>query len=523
MKPLPTLFALAALAPTSLSQTLTVERVASIPQNPTAIAAAPGVAHQLYVATKIGRVWVVRGNQVLGTPALDLRAQVRETGENGMLGLAFHPDFALQRKVYVLYSRVGGFGDTVVSEFTMAPGTVDVIDPASERVILGPLAQTTDGHKAGDIAFGPDGLLYVAIGDGDAGSAANSGIAQDLSSPLGKVLRIDVDAPAPHVPPSNPFVAVAGADPRIYVYGLRNPWRISVDAANGDLYIGDVGASTFEEVTRVTPQQAGANLGWPCREGTQCRQNSACVCPSPTLLDPLLVMPHVQGSPVCAITGGMVLRGSDIPRLEGQFVFTDFCAPNVWMLQDPAGSPTLVDLTPEFDAAHQTQVRFIAELGQGPSGELLLANHYSGELWRVRARPGFQVYCASTPNSTGAASTIGAGGSPSIAAANLTLLVDGLPPGAYGFFVASAGRAYVPGFAGTQGTLCLDLPIHRWSKRVVQADTQGRASLTSDLTDLPWGAVPGVGETWNFQHWTRDLAPGPTSNLSNAVAVTFAP
>lgn len=509
--------------PLTGAQTLSAERLAVVGNFPTAIAASPGMPHQFYVATQNGWVWVVRGTTVLGTRALNLQAQVNNVGENGLIGLALHPAFPADPRLFACYTQSGGFGDTVISEFRLAAGTLDVFDPASERVLVGPIAQQRNEHKGGDLEFGPDGMLYVGLGDGENSGQPSLGVPQDLSSPRGKILRIDVDAPPPHAPLNNPFVNTPGANPLVWAYGMRNPFRIGVDGVTGAVFVGDVGATTYEEVTRIDQAQAGANLGWPCREGIQCTGNPTCICPSSTLLDPFIALLRGPGAGICAVIGGEVLRGSDIPRLEGAYVFADFCSSGLWVVEDPYGAATWVNLAPEFGPGFQNAVSYPADIAQGPLGELLFANHYSGEIWRVRARPGFQGYCTSTPNSSGMAATLQATGSPSIAAANLQLTVAGLPAGAFGYFLASGERGFVPGFGGLQGIGCLGNPIFRWSRRVLHADASGGATLLTDLTDLPWGGPPSAGDTWNFQYWTRDANPTPTANLSSAVAVTFAP
>jgi len=515
---------LATLSSTATAQQVTATRVAVLPFRPTAIASAPGVQHQFYVAVKNGRIWIVRGSAVLSTAALDHAWAISQNGEGGLLGMAFHPDFAANRKLFLCYTRTGVHGDTVVSEFTMAPGSLDQINPSSERMIVGPIPQTSNGHKAGDLEFGPDGMLYVALGDGDGGSASNSSIAQNLGSKLGKILRVDVDAPAPHVPLNNPFVASPGAEPLVWAYGMRNPWRIGVDAVTGSVFVGDVGASAFEELTRIDVADAGANLGWPCREGLQCRTHPACVCPGTSLFDPFHVLAHGGSPSACAIIGGEVLRGCDIPRLEGQYIFADFCLPSLWMIEDPYGAANVVDLYAELGPSEQASLRNITEFAQGPSGELLVGVHYTQEVWRIRARPGFQPYCTSAPNSSGASALLLASGSASISAANLGLNLTGLPPGAFGIIFIGRDRTYIEMVAGLQGTLCVaGAPVYRWLNHVLTASPTGTASLVSDLTDLPWGSLPVAGETWNFQYWTRDANPLPTANMSTAVAVTFAP
>ena len=220
------------------------------------------------------------------------------------MGFVFDPEFELNGYFYLAYTMasVTGFGGSVISRFTMMPGSVDIADPASEHIIWGPIAQQTEGHKGGDLEFGPDGMLYHALGDGDAGSAMNRPTAMDLTDPRGKILRFDVRAPYPHVPADNPYAGSATNDPHIWVSGFRNPFRIDVDPVTGDVFVGDVGASTWEEITRISvATDVGKFAGWPCREGFDCRVFPGCVCPGPADLDPIAVLRHVSPDNACAI------------------------------------------------------------------------------------------------------------------------------------------------------------------------------------------------------------------------------
>jgi glucose/arabinose dehydrogenase len=288
----------------------------------TAIAARPG-DDTLYVAEQVGRVRALRDGKLVKRAVLDLRDDILAGGERGLLGLAFSPDGS---KVYVHYSDREG--DTQLDEFTMNGASVD----ASSRRSLLHVDQPQPNHNGGQLAFGPDGYLYVALGDGggagDSGTGhARGGNGQSLGTLLGKILRIDPtsSAGAPYtVPSDNPFVDREGAEPEIWAYGLRNPWRFSFDAATGDLWIGDVGQDEVEEIdfapaTNGRDAGRGDNFGWNRLEGTQEYDGDA----PRDAVPPVYQQEHGAGA--CSVTGGFVYRGAAIPALSGQYVFTDYC------------------------------------------------------------------------------------------------------------------------------------------------------------------------------------------------------
>ncbi len=290
---------------------VTLERVATLEQ-PLAIAIRTGDP-ALYVAEKTGRVMAIRDGRVLPRPVLDLRDDVSLGGEQGLLGLAFAPD---GRYLYVNYTDVDG--DTRIVGYAMQ-GEHAVV--ASRRQVLF-VDQPYDNHNGGDLVFGPDGGLYIGLGDGGSGGDPQ-GNGQSLDTLLGKMLRIDPTPTGPdpyRVPQDNPFVGVAGARPEIWAYGLRNPWRYSFDPATGDLWIADVGQSAWEEIDRLPAgAPGGANFGWNLLEGTH-RYEGA---PPPGAVPPVYEYPHSSGG--CVVIGGDVYRGSAIPALRGAYVFADFC------------------------------------------------------------------------------------------------------------------------------------------------------------------------------------------------------
>lgn len=281
---------------------------------------APAGDERLFIVEKGGRVRVMKDGTLLETPFLNLTRQVSTGEEQGLLGLAFPPDYASTGRFIVHYTDRSG--STHVSQFQVS-GNPDLADPMSESLVL-----ATDhpgiSHNGGQVLFGPDGFLYIALGDGGSLDGNDRGRSQSLGELLGSILRVDVSSGLPYVvPPDNPFAATAGARPEIWTYGLRNPWRFSFDSGTGDLYIADVGENRWEEVNVSTASEGagrGANYGWSRMEGSACM--GAAGCDQTGLLLPVLQYDHDSG---CSITGGYVYRGSRIPALQGQYLYADFC------------------------------------------------------------------------------------------------------------------------------------------------------------------------------------------------------
>jgi glucose/arabinose dehydrogenase len=270
----------------------------------------------LYIAEKTGRVMAVRDGRVDPRPVLDLSEEVSLGGEQGLLGLAFSPT---GEHLYVNFTDLRG--DTHITEFRMEGGRVD---PRSRREVLF-VDQPFSNHNGGNLAFGPDGYLYIGLGDGGSGGDP-FGNAQSLATLLGKMLRID---PRPaegrryRIPPDNPFVGRPGARPEIWAYGLRNPWRYSFDRETGDLWIGDVGQSAREEIDfQPAGSDGGENYGWDRYEGTLRFEGGGL----PGAVPPILEYGRGQGA---TVIGGYVYRGSDIPGLEGAYVYGDFFEPEL--------------------------------------------------------------------------------------------------------------------------------------------------------------------------------------------------
>jgi glucose/arabinose dehydrogenase len=279
---------------------------------------APAGDQRLFVVEKTGRIRIVKDGELLPIPFLDLGGAVSTGSEQGLLSMAFHPDYASNGFFYVDYTDVDG--NTRVTRYSVSDDDADVADPASAKTIL-TVEQPFANHNGGLLLFGPDGKLYIGLGDGGSGGDP-LGNGQSLGTLLGKILRIDVDAGDPYaVPPDNPFAGQAGARGEIWAYGLRNPWRFAFDAATDRLYIADVGQSAWEEVNVVPADVGGENFGWNIMEGTHCYNASSCDQSGLTL--PVLEYSHGEG---CSITGGLVYRGSLAPNLVGQYFYSDYCS-----------------------------------------------------------------------------------------------------------------------------------------------------------------------------------------------------
>ncbi|MGN6188600.1 MAG: PQQ-dependent sugar dehydrogenase, partial [Conexibacter sp.] len=297
---------------------------------------------RLFVVQQAGRIMVVRDGRTLRTPFLDLTAKVVSGGEQGLLGLAFAPDYARSGRFFVNYTDRTSNGDTRIVEYRRSRSNPDRADPRSARLILAQ-DQPEPNHNGGQLAFGPDGYLYVGLGDGGGGDDQHGpiGNGQSLGTLLGKILRID---PRPSggrpygIPRDNPFVGRRGAKAEIYAYGLRNPWRFSFDRRTGDIAIGDVGQDHVEEVDfRTRGNARGVNFGWRAWEGTRREDPSLHVSGD---VKPVLEYTHDGGN--CSVTGGYVIRDPRLPRLSGRYVYGDFCAGNLFtakLRQDGASRP----------------------------------------------------------------------------------------------------------------------------------------------------------------------------------------
>jgi glucose/arabinose dehydrogenase len=326
---------------------------------------------RLFIVEQTGYIYIVDSNgNVNPVPFLDIHNQVTFGGEQGLLGLAFHPLYASNGYFYVNY--IGVNDSTHISRFSVSSGNPDIADAQSELKMM-TISQPFTNHNGGDLQFGPDGYLYIGLGDG--GSAGDPGNrAQDPLEYLGKMLRIDVDQGNPYaIPPSNPFYNSSSALSEIWALGLRNPWRFSFDRLTGDLWIGDVGQNLVEEVDfQPSGDAGGENYGWRCYEGNQ-EYNSAGCASASTFTFPVCTYPH---NPECSITGGYVYRGSSTSPFYGYYFFADYCSDKIWTLRNSAGEW----VKEEFG---QYPGNNFSTFGEDATGQLYVAGMTTGIIYRV--------------------------------------------------------------------------------------------------------------------------------------------
>jgi len=295
---------------------------------------------RFFIVEQIGRIRVLKNGQLLATPFLDIHSLVVSGGERGLLSVAFHPDFASNGVFVVNYTRASpnaaDVGDTVIARYRVTPPGADVANPSTGQTLL-TIDQPQPNHNGGLAMFGPDGMLYIGMGDGgsagDLGAGhAPQGNGQSLGTLLGKMLRIQVGRTGPYtVPGDNPSLG-AGTRPEIWAYGLRNPWRFSFDRATGDMYIGDVGQNVWEEIdVQPAGSAGGTNYGWPVWEGAHPYRGGSLVGDTKPVAD----YSHAGGN--CSVTGGYVYRGTRVPSLRGFYFYGDYCSGRLWSLVQLGG------------------------------------------------------------------------------------------------------------------------------------------------------------------------------------------
>ena len=351
--------AAALLIPAGRAQALGLTPVVRGLDAPLLVVQPPGDS-RLFVVEQGGRILIVRNGRVQPRAFLDLRGRVSRGGEQGLLGLAFHPKFQENGRFYVDYTNPAG--DTRVVAYKVGLDA-DAADPGSARVLLS-VDQPYPNHNGGNLAFGPDGMLYIGLGDGGSGGDPE-GNGQDLGTLLGKILRIDVDNPsggrAYGIPDGNPFASRAGARPEIWHSGLRNPWRFSFDRATGAMWIGDVGQNRFEEVDRAAAGRGGLNFGWNAFEGLHRFPGGN--APNGRVTAPVAEYSHAKG---CSVTGGYVYRGPGAPALRGRYVYADYCSGRVWTVPATARRATPREITGRLGRSLQTVTSF----GEDTAGRL---------------------------------------------------------------------------------------------------------------------------------------------------------
>ena len=352
------------------AQGLRIERLAEGLDRPLHATSPPGDA-RVFIVEQPGRIRVLKSGTLLPEPFLDVTDRVRSGGERGLLGLAFHPDYPRNGRFFVYYTDKRG--DTQVVRFRVSANP-DRADATSASPVL-TVAQPFSNHNGGMLAFGPDRMLYVGLGDGGSGGDP-FGNGQKLSTLLGKLLRIDVDRGTPYaIPPDNPYRGRRDARPEIWASGLRNPWRFSFDHTNHLLVIGDVGQNEYEEIDLVRSDRAGLNYGWNVREGLHAfglpRSSPA------NLVEPILEYPHQEG---CSVTGGYVYRGRAIAGLAGTYFFSDYC--HGWLRSFRVREGRAVELK-QWSVSPLGQV---SSFGEDGAGEILVCTS-DGRLGRLVAGP----------------------------------------------------------------------------------------------------------------------------------------
>jgi glucose/arabinose dehydrogenase len=361
------------------------------------VTAPPGDTSRLFIVGQKGDIRILKNGSLLPTPFLDISALVHQTaGEQGLLGMVFHPDYATNGHFYVNYTGGAGFGNSVVRRYTVS-AHADSADPASGQTVL-QVAQLQTNHNGGHLVFGPDGYLWIAFGDG-----GNQSQVQDPMKLIGKMLRVDVDGddfPADSlrnyaIPPDNPFVGDPGTLDEIWALGLRNPWRYNFDRLTGDLWIGDVGQNAFEEVNfEAAPLTGGQNYGWPKMEGTSCF-NPPVDCDTAGVLT-LPIYEYAHGlTTFHAVVAGYVYRGSVLPTsLVGHFFFADESWQKVWSFRYENGMVTeLTDWSTVLNVGGGgPTLQFPASFWQDDAGELYIVEYRqqaAGEIWKIVPDPAF--------------------------------------------------------------------------------------------------------------------------------------
>lgn len=354
---------------------LVLEPIAHGLRNPTDLTS--DGTDRLFVCEQAGRIRLIQSGQVQKQPYLDISSQVVSGGECGLLGIAFHPNFAENGLFYINYTTHSPNLKTIIAEFKVDPHA-SIADPSTQRILLS-IDQPYANHNGGCLQFGPDGMLYIGMGDGGAGGDPQNR-AQNPAELLGKMLRIDVTPRAGYaIPPDNPFVNDPAYRPEIWTTGMRNPWRFSFDRKTGDLWAGDVGQNRWEEIDILTK---GGNYGWNLREGLHefARRGLPKLPPGTVLIDPIKDYGRDLGM---SVTGGYIYRGTRYPSLDGWYIYGDFATGRIWGLKRDGDN--LIDdaqftITTNPPNLHLSPSSF----GQDKDGELYLV-HYGGTIFHITA------------------------------------------------------------------------------------------------------------------------------------------
>jgi glucose/arabinose dehydrogenase len=575
MRPLPFTAALTgALAATLLASTATAAgttpmkaiRVTTGLNRPVWIGSPPADYERVFVGEQGGKIRIVKNGTLLAASFIDLGpagsgVASSGSGERGLLGIAFHPDYATNRQFYVHYTQ-SGTNDTVVQMYKANAANPDLADPGGTTV-FGPYFQPQTNHNGGGLAFSPvDGMLYLGLGDGggsnDTGFGhAAGGNGQSTATLLGKILRFDIDIAFPHIPPSNPYVGVVGED-LIYHWGIRNPWRLSFDSLNGDMYIGDVGQFAREEISFAPAGASNLNFGWRCMEGFNCSGLSGCTCNAPSLTLPIHDY-SLAGAP-CAVVGGIMYRGCAMPDMNGTYFFADHCLFVMASFEFDGSTVTnftnrTTELTPTTGS-----VTLFSSFGEDAYGEIYFTDlgggAGNGELFKIVPDTSIDCnanlvedscdiasgnsadcnsngvpdecenlatsYCTAGSTANGCTATLSSTGVPSISSTSGFVVdaatVEGSKDGI--FFYGFNGPQANNWGSGTSFQ-CVIPPVIR-SPIMSGVGTNGACdgSFSLDLTGY-WSTaapskVPSAGGQVNLQLWFRD--PQNTSNQTTSLS-----
>jgi glucose/arabinose dehydrogenase len=343
--------------------------------DPLFVTAPPGDT-RIFILEQPGRIRIVKDGLLLDTPFLDITDGVEYGGERGLLGLAFHPGYAENGRFFVNYTSRPA-GATVVAEYRVSADADAAATPEIEIITID---QPYENHNGGMIAFGPDGYLYIGMGDGGWGGDP-WGHGQDETTLLGSMLRIDINSGSPYTSPAgNPYLATPGAD-EIWSIGLRNPWRFSFDRGTGDLYIGDVGQGDLEEISyQAAGSGGGKNFGWAAWEGSACFNGP---CDDPSIhTPPIAEYPH--GGTPCSVTGGYVYRGSCLPDLVGLYFYGDYCSDDVWSFRLVGGVAT-EETSWSDNLNSKPTVNGLSSFGEDAYGELYVTSLNTGRVFKIVA------------------------------------------------------------------------------------------------------------------------------------------
>lgn len=358
---------------------LTTVRVGLGFTQPVFLTSPPNDTSRLFIVEQGGAIKIIKNGTTLTRPFINISDRISTGFERGLLGMAFHPNYAANRYFYVNYTDVNG--DVRLSRFQASTGDPDSAVLTSESILL-TVQEPEPNHNGGTVAFSPvDGYLYLSLGDGGSGGDPHGtiGNGQDLTTLLGKILRLDVDGGTPYaIPSDNPFVGIPGRD-EIWSYGWRNPWRLSFDRLNGDMYIGDVGQGLYEEIDfESITSGGGQNYGWRLMEGFHC-YNPSTNCDPGGLTYPVTEYTHSLG---CSVTGGYVYRGCRIPDLRGTYFYADYCSGRIWSFR--YNGSTMTDSTERTaELGGGTSIGSPSSFGEDSRGELYITDHDDGEVYKI--------------------------------------------------------------------------------------------------------------------------------------------